>query len=71
MKIEQELLIRSDSKCELCGAAEGLAVYEVPPESNGSSDECILVCASCSEQVVFPWSLVYIPPSKPSCLQAS
>ncbi len=40
--------------CELCGAAEGLAVYEIPPESNDSLDECILVCANCSEQIDHP-----------------
>jgi protein PhnA len=54
MKIEQELLIRSSSKCELCGAVEGLAVYEVPPGSNDSPDESILVCTSCSEQIDHP-----------------
>jgi len=54
MKIEQELLIRSSSKCELCGAVEGLAVYEVPPGSNDSPDESILVCTSCSDQIEHP-----------------
>ena len=54
MKTEQELLTRSGSKCELCGATEGLDMYEIPPGSNGGPDECILVCASCLEQINHP-----------------
>jgi len=51
MKTELELLARSDSKCELCGATEDLGVFEVPPHSNGSADECVLVCESCRKQI--------------------
>ena len=54
MKTEQELFARSDSKCELCGVTEDLGVFEVPPHSNGSADECILVCESCREQIDNP-----------------
>lgn len=39
MSIEKELYARSESKCELCSAAEGLGVFEVPPGSNGNADE--------------------------------
>ncbi len=51
MSTEIALHARSESKCELCGALEGLAVYEVPPDSNGSADECVLVCATCLQQI--------------------
>lgn len=51
MKTEQQLLARSDSKCELCGAVVGLSVYKVPPESDGSADQCVLVCGTCFEQL--------------------
>ena len=54
MKTEQELFARSDSKCELCGVTEDLGVFEVPPHSNGSADECILVCERCREQIDNP-----------------
>jgi len=54
MKTEQDLFARSDSKCELCGVTEDLGVFEVPPHSNGSADECILVCESCREQIDNP-----------------
>lgn len=51
MSTEQSLHARSESSCELCGATENLDVYEVPPDSNGSIDECALICATCREQI--------------------
>ncbi len=50
MSIEQELYRRSESACELCGAAENLDILEVTP-SNGSADQCILTCNRCREQI--------------------
>ncbi|MBW2010344.1 MAG: PhnA domain-containing protein [Deltaproteobacteria bacterium] len=54
MSTEKALQVRSESKCELCGATESLGVYEVPPGSNGSTDECILICETCREQIENP-----------------
>lgn len=54
MTIEQTLRERSESKCELCGATEDLAVYEVPPESQGNIDDSILICNTCREQIENP-----------------
>ena len=54
MSTEKALQARSESKCELCGATEGLAVYEVPPRTSGSVDECVLLCATCREQIEEP-----------------
>jgi len=54
MSIEQDLQARSESKCELCSSRENLAVYEIPPESNGSADESVLVCKICREQIETP-----------------
>lgn len=54
MSIEEELHVRSESKCELCGAADNLGVYEVPPGSNGSADESVLICGTCREQIENP-----------------
>ena len=54
MKTEQELHARSGSKCELCGATDGLGVFEVPPDSNGSADESVLICETCREQIGNP-----------------
>ncbi|MDH3349653.1 MAG: PhnA domain-containing protein [Desulfobulbaceae bacterium] len=54
MSTEKELYARSESKCELCGSIEGLGVYEIPPNSNGSADECVFVCETCREQIEQP-----------------
>jgi protein PhnA len=54
MSTEKALHARSESKCELCGATESLGVYEVPPDSDGSADECALICETCREQIENP-----------------
>jgi protein PhnA len=54
MSTEQELHERSGSKCELCGATENLAVYEVPPASDGSAAQSVLLCETCREQIEEP-----------------
>lgn len=54
MSVEIELQSRSESKCELCGAVEDLTVFEVPPTSDGSADESVLLCANCREQITDP-----------------
>ena len=50
MKLEEVLQKRSDGKCELCGAAGVLKMYEVTPES-GSEDNSIMLCDKCLAQV--------------------
>ncbi len=54
MSTEQTLQTRSESKCELCSATENLGVYEIPPESNGSAYQCILICETCTDQIENP-----------------
>ena len=54
MSIEQILRERSESKCEVCSASEDLAVYEVPPKSQGNIDDSILICNTCREQIENP-----------------
>jgi protein PhnA len=54
MSTEKALHLRSESKCELCGVTESLGVYEIPPSSNGSADECTLICEICREQIENP-----------------
>jgi len=54
MNTEATLLLRSASKCELCGANDELAVYEVPPEPDGSADQCVLICPTCRDQIEAP-----------------
>lgn len=57
MSTEKELLARSKSKCELCSATDNLSVYEIPPESNGTSDQSVLLCDTCKEQIENPDSV--------------
>ena len=54
MSTEQALHERSGSKCELCGTTDGLSVYEVPPSSDGSAEQCLLLCHTCREQIEDP-----------------
>lgn len=49
MSIEQELMQRSESSCELCKSTTDLSVYEVSP-SDGSAEQSVLLCAKCKEQ---------------------
>ncbi len=50
MSLEQELMARSGSQCELCTSTDNLSALEVSP-SDGSVQKSILVCATCKEQV--------------------
>lgn len=52
MSIEQALLARSNDQCELCAATDNLSVFEVPPSSDGSAEQCLLLCANCNQQIV-------------------
>ena len=54
MSTEQTLMNRSNSSCELCGLDNGLTVYEIPPNSDASAEQAILVCETCSEQINNP-----------------
>lgn len=54
MTTEQNLQQRSESKCELCNASDNLSVYEIPPESDGSEQQCIFICETCQTQINNP-----------------
>ncbi len=54
MSIEQSLLQRSSSACELCGSSPKLSVYEIPPVSTATEDNSILVCDTCLGQINNP-----------------
>lgn len=56
MSIEQTLLQRSDSKCELCSATNDLQAFEVAP-SDGSAEQCVLTCETCRGQLQAPDTL--------------
>jgi protein PhnA len=51
MKLEEQLIKRSEGKCELCGAAGNLQVYQVPPQEYSNEENCIMACDKCRAQV--------------------
>jgi len=51
MSVEQTLETRSEGKCELCGATEGLAVYEVPNSPHDGADASVYACGTCKTQL--------------------
>jgi protein PhnA len=54
MTTENTLHARSESKCELCSSTENLIVYEIPPDSDGSADQSVLICDTCHNQIENP-----------------
>jgi protein PhnA len=50
MKLEDQLLARSENKCELCGAAP-VKMYEVQPQSGNDANNCIMICDKCRAQI--------------------
>jgi protein PhnA len=56
MTTEQALLERSNNSCELCSADSALEVYEVPPGSDGSAEQSVLLCKTCLGQIFDPAS---------------
>lgn len=54
MSLEQELMQRANNACELCQSKEGLEIYLVPPREEETSDNSVLVCQTCDEQLHDP-----------------
>lgn len=67
MSIEQELMKRSSSRCELCSSKEDLQVFEVSDAPAGA-DQHILICNTCKEQIEDPEK---IDPNHWRCLNDS
>ncbi|MBT6330391.1 MAG: PhnA protein [Kordiimonadaceae bacterium] len=47
MTIKDDLNDSAQSKCELCSSTEKLEIFEVGPDSDGSADQCVLLCDIC------------------------
>ncbi len=54
MSIESDLQARSGSTCELCGATNDLAVYEVSGGPGDEADSSLLGCQTCRDQIDDP-----------------
>ena len=57
MSIEEIIVERSGSACELCNATDGLEVYIVPPKTGDNADHAALLCATCRQQLTDPDSM--------------
>ncbi|PCJ32550.1 MAG: PhnA protein [Gammaproteobacteria bacterium] len=54
MSIEQTLMQRSNSSCELCNSSSDLQVYEVPPVNDPRAENAALICQTCADQIEAP-----------------
>lgn len=51
MKLEDVLLERSAHQCELCKSADTVTLYELPPATGRTAENCIMVCSKCLAQL--------------------
>ncbi|MDT0620939.1 PhnA domain-containing protein [Croceitalea vernalis] len=57
MGLLEDLINRTGSNCELCGATANFSTYEVPPVSSGGLDGSLLVCDTCKNQIENPGAM--------------
>jgi protein PhnA len=51
VSVEQVLIERSGSSCELCASKDDLAVYGVGPDSDGTGEQSVFLCPVCRGQI--------------------
>jgi protein PhnA len=68
LKQEEQLRLRSNNQCELCGSVQPLQIYEVPPASKNNPDTAIFICQKCVAQIEKKEDL---EPAHWSCLSTS
>ncbi|MDG2502127.1 MAG: PhnA domain-containing protein [Porticoccaceae bacterium] len=49
-----DLHSRSNSTCELCGNHDNLSAYSIPPNGDGSTEQSLLICDICNDQINNP-----------------
>ena len=49
-----DLHTRSGSACELCTNSDNLQAYSIPPDSDNSTEQMLLVCDICEDQINNP-----------------
>jgi len=57
MTTETELMQRGNSKCELCTSDAGIAVYNIPPNTDMVDEKSIILCGVCTDQIENPESM--------------
>ena len=51
MKLEEQLMQRSENKCELCQSEDILKLYAVPPTTSNTAGNTIIICETCLSQI--------------------
>ena len=51
MSLESTLFARANNACELCANADNIGLYDVPPSSDHTADDTIVVCKKCLAQL--------------------
>ncbi len=54
MSLEQDLLNRSNHCCELCTASTDLRVFCLPPDTNSTIENSIVICKTCNQGITTP-----------------
>lgn len=49
--MEQILLERCNSQCELCTGTENLSAVSVPPDASGRAERHVMACSTCTAQI--------------------
>jgi protein PhnA len=49
--LKEQLLVRSENKCELCQSAVPIKLHEVLPQAGRTEDNCIMICDKCLGQI--------------------
>jgi protein PhnA len=68
MNLENRLMTRANSQCELCTRTTNLSLYEVPPVSQVEENSALIICETCLEQIQNPGR---IEPNHWRCLNES
>jgi protein PhnA len=56
--VVDQLVARAGDACELCLASRRLRAFPVPPESDGSAAQSVLICGTCRSQIEDPATMV-------------
>ncbi len=51
MKPEERVAARAAGHCELCKSTNAVALYEVQPQDGRETDNCIMICQACKQQI--------------------
>lgn len=66
--MEEQLLERSENKCELCQSADPLKLYKVLPQTSSTEDNTVVICDKCRGQIE---KTAELDPKHLNCLRTS